>query len=216
MKMAKNLPTARKQKKLPLKYLTSAILLFFAIFCKPAYAHHLVLSTGYANSQSPQTGIEVDRNSFRSGGGYAFSTRMDIEKRNFWIGPSFTFWNNLTGDPDPNANASYFQIELGGRLLYRTHTIPSLYGGVGVGYTFAQGQIKPKYVGDKEEFDGDFPTGSLHFGLKTPSQTTGLGFVAETSYSFGLDDPRGVRSIGPAKAWMISIGILFDTAYRIK
>ena len=176
----------------------------------PARAHQLVLGVGYANSGEPEHGKDLSSDIFDPGGGYAFSTRVDLQRQNFVFGPSFTFWNNLTGDPDPNSNASYLQLELGGRAGLRTRTIPEVYGGVGLGYTFAHGEFVPKFFGSKETFDGDFPTGSVHFGVKTPSRTYGVGLIGEASYHFGLDMPRGRDSVGPAKAFVIQIGFAFD------
>ena len=175
-----------------------------------ARAHQLVLGFGYANSGEPEHGADLSDNVFDPGGGYAFSTRVDIQRRNFVFGPALTFWNNLTGDPDPNANARYLQFELGGRAGLRTMTVPELYGGVGLGYTFAQGEFVPKFFGTKETFDGDFPTGSVHFGAKTPTRTYGVGLIGEASYHFGLDTPRGRESVGPARAFVIQIGFAFD------
>lgn len=169
--------------------------------------------TGYASSSAPETGTGIGRDQFLAGGGYAFATRVDIQRRWLWFGPTVAFWNNLTGNPDPNADINYFQIELGGRLLAHTRTIPSLYAGVGAGYTFAHGKIIPKWYGNSDDFDGDFPTGSLHFGVKTPTRTTGLGIIAEGSYHFGLEDARGYRGIGPARAWLIQIGVVFDLRF---
>jgi hypothetical protein len=184
-------------------------LLFLAL---PAatQAHQLVLTAGYANSRRPETGSALLPNSpFGSGGGWAAGIRVDImpPQKPVMFGPSFLYWNNMTGDPDPNSVSRYFQIELGGRLSARTRTVPSLYGGMGVGYTFAHGTHEG--VETKEEFDGDFPTGSLHFGVKSLTQTE-ITVVAEGSFHFGLDDPSGRYSIGPAKAWLVQIGVGFD------
>ena len=135
---------------------------------------------------------------------------MDLEREYFWFGPAFTFWNNLTGDPNPNANSSYFQAELGGRISARTSTVPSFFGGVGAGYTFSHGEFVPRYHGAKETYDGDFPTGSAHVGVKTPSRTYGIGLIGEASYHFGLAEARGRDSVGPARAFVIQIGFAFD------
>lgn len=179
----------------------------------PAHAHQLVLTTGYANSRTPKTGPEIDpsHRPFRAGGGYAFGIRMDLDapRRPILFGPSFLFWNNQTGDPDPNANANYFQIELGGRISLRTRTVPLLYAGIGAGYTLSHGESVAKLDGSKLTFDGDFPTASLHFGVKSPS-STGLSILAEGSYHFGLDKPRGRQSVGPASAWLVQIGVGLD------
>lgn len=185
--------------------------LFFAAGACPQSAHQLIIATGYANSGTPETGSDISESNppFRAGGGYAFEVRMDLAKPGLWFGPSFIFWNNLTGDPSPNSNASYFQIELGGKLFLRTHTIPAIYGGIGAGYSVSHGEDIP-IVGYRREFDGDFPTGSIHFGVKTPTRTTGLGLLAEASYHFGLDKPTGRMAVGPAKAFLIQIGIAMD------
>ncbi|MBU1983025.1 hypothetical protein KJ815_01315 [bacterium] len=178
-----------------------------------AQAHQLVLTTGYANSRTPETGTEIDVHNppFRAGGGYAVGIRIDVEPptRPIMFGPSFLFWNNLTGDPDPYADASYFQIELGGRLSARTRTLPTLYTGIGAGYTVSHGEKVAKLDGMKETFDGSFPTGSFHFGVKSHNQS-GLSIVAEGSYHLGLDKPRGRQAIGPASAWLVQIGIGLD------
>jgi len=183
------------------------------VLALPLSAHQLVLMTGYANSRTPETGPGVDsrHSPFRAGGGYAFTVRADVDSRNrrFWFGPSLAFWNNLTGDPDPNANSSYLQLEFGGRLFVRTRSVPSLYGGVGAGYTFSHGEVIAKVDGSKQTFDGDFPTASVHFGVKSPG-TTGLSVIAEGSYHFGLDQPTGRLAVGPAKAWLVQIGIGLD------
>jgi hypothetical protein len=194
----------------------SVILVTLLLFLPPAHAQQLIVMTGYASSHTPEmgTGVSQDYKPFRAGGGYAFTTRVDIERRLLYFGPSFSFWNNLTGDPDPNENANYFQMELGGRALLHTRTVPSLYAGVGGGYTFAHGKTIHKFYGTKTEYDGDFLTGSAHFGVKTPSRTNGIGLLAEGSYHFGLEEPRGFQSIGPAKAWTIQIGVIFDWRYR--
>jgi hypothetical protein len=179
----------------------------------PAFAHQLVLTTGYANSRTPSTGTDIDATNppFRSGGGYTAGIRVDVQPptRPLLFGPSFLFWNNQTGDPDPNANANYFQIELGGRFSLRTRTSPTLYAGVGAGYTLAHGEVVAKVDGSKTTYDGSFPTGSVHFGAKTASHD-GISVLAEGSYQFGLEKPRGRQAVGPAKAWLIQIGVGFD------
>jgi len=189
---------------------TAAVLLALAA---SAQAHQLVLTAGYANSRRPDMGPAVSSSysPFQSGGGWAAGMRVDIVPpgKPVVFGPSFLYWNNLTGDPDPNSQSRYFQIELGGRLSVRSRSIPSLYGGVGAGYSFAHGAHEPRWVGAKEEFDGDFPTGSVHFGVKSPTRTD-VTVVAEGSFHFGLDHPSGRNSIGPAKAWLVQIGVAFD------
>ncbi|MBI5059555.1 hypothetical protein HZB60_07245 [candidate division KSB1 bacterium] len=194
----------------------SSFIVLVALLCvELASAHDLVLSTGYANSGTPRVGSGVSQRNkpFRAGGGYAVGARADIEsqQRNFMFGPSFLFWNNLTGDPDPNANASYMQIEFGGRFSARTRAYPCLYAGVGAGYTFAHGELKQKVFDPlpKQEYDGDFPTASVHAGFKTPTANDNLGLVGEFSYHFGLDDPSGRRTVGPARAFLIQIGLAF-------
>ena len=176
-----------------------------------AHAHQFVLTTGYANSRKPATSPDISKSYFGSGGGWAAGIRMDImpPDKPIMFGPCFLFWNNLTSDTDPNSISRYFQIELGGRLSARTRTIPSLYGGVGAGYTFAHGTHEPRWVGAKEEFDGDFPTGSVHFGVKSPTRSQ-VTVLAEGSFHFGLDEPTSRKTVGPAKAWLIQIGAAFD------
>jgi hypothetical protein len=196
-------------------YLTRLILLMVLLAAAPVYASQIIVTTGYANSERPKAnGIVVDR-LFADGGGYAFGVRVDMQSPLFWYGPSFLFWNNVTGDPDPGRNSTYFQVEVGGRLSVRTRTIPGLYAGVGAGYSLARGDIKTRYadLGYDEAFDGEFPTASIHIGAKTPSRTTGIGVIAEASYHFGLDEPSSMTSIGPARAWMIQIGFALDTKF---
>jgi hypothetical protein len=193
------------------RFLTATVALVALIAISlQADAHQIVATVGYANSSTPEHGTEVSNYVFDAGGGYAAGLRIDLERQHFWFGPAFAFWNNLTGDPDPNANSSYFQAELGGRISARTHTVPAIYGGVGAGYTFSHGEFVPKFFGGKETFDGDFPTGSAHFGVKTPSQTTGVGLVGEVSYSFPLSKPSGRDAVGPARAFLVQIGIVLD------
>lgn len=184
-----------------------------ALAIESAGAHQLVLTTGYANSREPQTGSSIDASHplFRAGGGYAAGIRVDLEPPRVPIlfGPSFLFWNNLTGDPDPNANASYFQIELGGRVAFRTRTVPTFYAGAGVGYTVSHGEVVAKVSGAKQDFDGNFPTALLQVGTKTRS-TEGLNLLAEIAFQFGLDDPPGHEAVGPASVWMIQIGVALD------
>lgn len=190
-------------------------LLLAGILCAlPAVsAHQLVLTTGYANSRTPQTGPGIERHPplFRAGSGYAFGTRVDVVSptRRVVFGPAFFFWNNLTGDPDPNANANYFQIELGGRVSLRTRSIPSLYAGAGAGYSLAHGEVVRLVDGSKRSFDGEFPSASLHFGVKS-ANPNGLAVIAEGSYHFGLEDPSRRLAVGPASVWVIQIGIGFD------
>ena len=192
------------------------ISLFLLLLCTGiASAHDLVLTTGYANSGTPRVGRGISQSNkpFRAGGGYAFGAHADIEskQRRFMFGPSFLFWNNLTGDPDPNANASYLQVELGGRFAVRTRTYPCLYAGVGAGYTFAHGELKQKTYNPlpAQEYDGEFPTATLLAGFKTPTANDNLGLVGEFSYHFGLDKPDDPRSVGPARAFLIQIGLAF-------
>ena len=181
-----------------------------------ALSSQIVATTGYANSRRPDApeGGSVD-SYFDAGGGYAVGVRVDVDRELFWFGPSFLFWNNLTGDPHHNYNSNYFQIELGGRLSARTRTIPSLYGGIGLGYTVAHGEVVPKFeeFGGELDFDGEFPTASIHVGARTPSKTHGIAILAEASYHVGLDTPTGDRAIGPAQAWLIQIGVGFDTRF---
>lgn len=179
----------------------------------PVFAHQFALSTGYANSGSPHvgTGISQSNKPFRAGGGYAVGIRFDIDPQDSPVrfGPSFLYWNNLTGDPDVNADATYFQIETGGRLSLRSRSTPIVYAGGGVGYTFSHGKKSGRYVESREEYDGDFPTGSLHIGAEAPKQDDALRLTAELSYHFGLENPRGPLSVGPANAFLVQIGFSF-------
>jgi hypothetical protein len=191
------------------------VVAFALLIVQSAWAHDLVLTTGYANSGTPHVGSGVSQSNkpFRAGGGYAVGARGDLvsNSRQFMFGPSFLFWNNLTGDPNPNANASYMQVEFGGRLSVRTRTYPCLYAGVGAGYTFAHGELKQKVYDPSptQQYDGDFPTGSVHAGFKTPTDNDKLGLVGEFSYHFGLDEPAGRVTAGPARAFLIQIGLAF-------
>jgi hypothetical protein len=187
------------------------ISLLGVLLTTPAFASQIILSTGYAHSQQPKTnGFAVDQ--FSSGSGYAVG--MDMETPIFWFGPSFLFWNNVTGDPYSNYNSNYFQIELGGRISFQTNTVPTVYAGVGAGYSVARGDIRARFAGfDSESYDGEFPTASIHIGAKSPTRTVGLGILAEASYHFGLDEPTSIEAIGPAEAWMIQIGVAFDTRF---
>jgi hypothetical protein len=187
------------------------ILLLGVLLAAPALAGQIVLSTGYANSQQPKArGFSGDQ--FSSGSGYAAGMHLDIETPTVWFGPSFLFWNNVTGSPYSNYNSNYFQIELGGRLSFHTGTIPAVYAGMGAGYSVARGDFRARFAGfDSESFDGEFPTASIHLGAKSPTRTAGLGILAEASYHFGLDEPTGIKAIGPAEVWMIQIGVAFDT-----
>lgn len=176
-------------------------------------ANQLILTTGYANSGEPKTGPDVDSHypPVLAGGGYAVGVRADIDhpRLPIWISPSFLFWNNVTGSPSGNERANYFQVEVGGRLLLHTRTVPALYGGVGAGYSFSHGTNTPRVGPDKMTYDGDFPTASVHFGVKSPT-SPGLSVIAETSYHFGLDNATGHNALGPARAWLIQIGVAFD------
>ncbi|RPH95133.1 hypothetical protein EHM69_05340 [candidate division KSB1 bacterium] len=178
-----------------------------------AQAHQFVLTAGYANSRTPHVGegISTQHPPIRSGGGWAGGIRIDVMPPNkpIMFGPSFLYWNNLTGDTDPNSQSRYFQIELGGRFSVRSRTMPALYAGVGAGYSFSQATREPRWVGAKEEYDGDFPTGSVHFGVKSKTRSD-ITVIAEGSFHFGLGEPAQSRSIGPAKAWLVQIGVAFD------
>lgn len=189
------------------------LLIIFLGLTSSARAHQMVLSSGYANSRTPDigSGIAAQNSPFGSGGGWAAGIRIDVTpaEKPIMFGPSFLYWNNMTGDPDPNSRSKYYQIELGGRFSIRSRTEPSLYGGIGAGYTFAHGTHEPRWVGVTDEYDGDFPTGSVHFGVKSPTRNQ-FTVIAEGSFHFGLDEPTGRTAIGPAKAWIVQIGIGLD------
>jgi hypothetical protein len=189
------------------------VIILLTVLTTSVFAHQFALTAGYANSASPHVGSGISQSNkpFRAGGGYAVGAHFDIDKPDLPVrfGPAFLYWNNLTGDPDPNADATYFQIELGGRVSLRSRSIPVVYAGGGAGYTFSHGKKVGKYVANDQEFDGDFPTGSLHIGAESPAQNDALRLAAELSYHFGLDDPRGPLSVGPANAFIMQIGFSF-------
>jgi hypothetical protein len=192
-------------------FVLAAIIVLAAM---PARAHQFVLTTGYANSRAPDLGSGIDHHNppFGAGGGYAIGIRTDIAppQSMFWISPQFLYWNNLTGDPYQSVNTTYFQIELGGRLsVHSRRTDPTLYAGVGLGYSMAHGQTRSLVDGTTDSFDGDFPTGSVHIGAKSRA-TPDITLLAEGSYHFGLDHPVQRLSVGPASAWLIQIGVGFD------
>jgi hypothetical protein len=185
-----------------------------AVATLPAGAHQFVLTTGYANSGTPDVGHGIDASHppFGAGGGYAIGIRTDIyaPRSPLWFGPQFLYWNNLTGDPFQSIDATYFQIELGGRIsVHSRSTDPVLYAGGGLGYTLAHGQNKSLIGEPLRTFDGDFPTASFHIGAKT-RPTPEITLLAEGSYHFGLDHPRQRLSVGPANAFLIQIGVAFD------
>jgi len=179
----------------------------------PGHAYHLVFATGYANSGTPDTGAGVERSSlFQAGGGYTAHARFETDREHVFWGPSFLFWNNLTGGPTRGSRVNYFQIELGGRVSYRTASVPDFYAGGGVGYSFSQGTYREDYFEAIEyTFDGDFPTASIHAGVKTDGSQNGVGVVGELSYHWGLDQPANPQSIGPANAYLVQIGVFFDS-----
>lgn len=178
-----------------------------------AHAYHLVAATGYVNSGAPETGPGVQRNSmFGSGSGYTANFRFETLRKNIVWGPSFLYWNNLTGHRTTYTRSNYFQIELGGRFAYRTATVPDFYLGGGVGYSFAQGKYRELYDSAYEyTFDGDFPTASVHTGFKTSAAENGVGVLGELSYHWGLDQPSGRQTVGPASAYLVQIGVFFDS-----
>ncbi|MCB1059102.1 MAG: hypothetical protein KDB65_02625 [Calditrichaeota bacterium] len=182
------------------------------------HAYHLVAATGYANSGTPKTGPGLERNSlFGSGSGYTAHLRLEVDRPHVFWGPSFLFWNNLTGAPTSGSKVNYFQIELGGRISYRMTAEPDLYAGVGVGYSFSQGSYRERYFGGYEyTFDGDFPTASIHVGAKTDARQNGVGVLAELSYHWGLDEPAGRQTIGPANAYLVQIGVFFDSMAQLR
>jgi hypothetical protein len=193
--------------------LAAAVLFLFASL---AQAHQLVVTTGYASSSTPKTGSGIDQNAppVAGGGGFAVGVRVDLDNpsRRLWISPSFLFWNDLTGSPAHDFNANYFQIELGGRLSVHSRSVPMLYGGVGAGYTVAHCTVAPRYVSNvpTDTYDGNFPSASVHGGVKLPNPTSGITVLAEASYHLGLAQSRGFHSIGPARTALIQIGVGFD------
>jgi hypothetical protein len=182
-----------------------------------AQAYHLVAATGYANSGTPHTGPGIERSSlFGAGSGYTAHARLEVERPHVYWGPSFLFWNNVTGAPTSSSRVTYFQIELGGRLSYRMTSTPSTYIGAGLGYSFSQGKYEQRFFdGYSYTFDGDFPTASVHLGAKTDASRNGVGLVAELSYHWGLDEPTGRLTIGPANAYLVQIGVFFDSMAKL-
>lgn len=189
--------------------------LILGICCQQAFASHIVFTTGYASSRAPETPEGVSF--FADGSGWAAGARVDIDRSHFWFGPSFFFWNNITGDADQNRNSTYYQIELGGRLLYHTQEVPTFYIGGGLGYTLARGEVRERFdyagLGGEFDFDGEFPSAAVILGIKSPSRTNGIGVLAEGAYHFGLDEPTGRLAIGPARAWTVQLGVVFDTRF---
>jgi len=188
----------------------AVMLMFLSI---DAHAYHLVLATGYANSGTPNTGTGVERSSlFGPGSGYTAHFRFETKTAHLYWGPSFLFWNNVTGNRTYDARTNYFQVEVGGRMSYRMTADPDLYAGAGVGYSFAQGKYKDRFFeGYDYTFDGDFPTASVHLGIKTDGRKNGIGVMGELSYHWGLDQPAGRNTIGPANAYLVQIGVFFDS-----
>lgn len=182
-----------------------------------AQAYHLVAATGYANSGAPDTGPGLVRSSlFGSGSGYTAHVRLEVDRPHVYWGPSFLFWNNVTGAPTTGSRVNYFQIELGGRLSYRMTNVPDTYLGAGVGYSFSQGTYRERFFeGYEYTYDGDFPTASLHLGAKTDASKNGVGVMCELSYHWGLDKPSGMRTIGPANAYLVQIGVFFDSMAKL-
>lgn len=178
-----------------------------------AHAYQLVFATGYANSGTPKTGEDVARGElFQGGSGYTANIRLEAVRPKFYWGPAFLFWNNVTGNPTQSSRTNYFQIEVGGRASYRTATIPDFYAGLGLGYTFAQGSYEEKFF-DAPSFvvDGEFPSASAHLGVRTDGRKNGIGAFGELSYHWGLAEPDAPRSIGPANAYLVQIGVFFDS-----
>jgi len=173
-----------------------------------------VLTTGYANSSAPKTGGDIapGYQPFVAGSGFAVGVRADLDDRSrkFWFTPSFLFWDNLTGAPDPNSRVNYFQTEVGARVYAHSTSNPTLYAGLGAGYSLAHGVKTAKADGSTETYDGDFPTASIHAGAKIPSAATGITVLAEASYHVGLEHPHAHLAIGPAGAALIQIGVAFD------
>lgn len=188
-------------------------MLILTLASNSAQAYHLALATGYANSATPKTGRDVARGKlFQGGSGYAVNIRFESESPHTYWGPSFLFWNNVTGNPTQSARTNYFQIEVGGRVSYRTATVPDFYGGLGLGYSFSQGSYREKFFdAPSYTIDGDFPTASVHLGVKTDSRTNGVGVLGELAYQWGLDEPAAPNSIGPANVYLVQIGVFFDS-----
>ena len=178
------------------------------------HASQLVLTGGYAYSGAPHTGADVASgyHPVVAGSGFTFGVRADIDNpsRRWWFSPSFLYWSNLTGAPDPNSKVNYFQAEVGGRALIHTPNDPKFYGGVGLGYSLSHGVKTPKAGGDQETYDADFPSASLHAGVKTLNIASGISFLGELSYHFGLLHPHSHLAIGPANAILVQVGMGFD------
>jgi hypothetical protein len=139
--------------------------------------------------------------------------RVDINSptRPLWFSPCFLFWDNLTGATTANVRANYLQVEFGGRLSLHTRSMPMFYAGLGAGYSFAHGVEHNRAVGaESPAFDGNFPTASIHAGFKSRTGTSGIAWLAETSYHVGLENDNSYLAVGPARAWLIQIGVAFD------
>lgn len=179
-----------------------------------AWAHDLVLMTGYAASEKPMMGPAVLSHDFSSGGGYAVGLRLDFAATpRIWLAPSLLYWDNITGGRSGIENSHYAQMQIGLRVLLHTWSVPALYFGGGVDFAATRGVVKagriasPYNKGDVvREFDSDAPVGVVTAGFKGRAPQ-GLGVLAEVAYLFGLDEPTGQRRVGPASAVLLQIGI---------
>lgn len=190
------------------------LIIWLLTFPSALWAHDFVLMTGYAASQKPKLGPTVDPHDFSGGGGYAVGGRFDLAVApHIWVAPSVLYWDNITGGQNGTYNSHYAQMQIGARLFVHSWSLPMLYFGGGVDFAATRGIVKadrPVPMHSKgdivEEFDGDAPVGIVAAGFKGPAPL-GLGVLAEVAYLFGLDEPAGVRRIGPASAVLLQIGV---------
>ncbi len=191
----------------------SFILILFIALVNVAHAHDFVLFTGYAASEKPKHGALVSSNDFSSGGGYVVGGRLDFEtSRRVWIAPSLLYWDNITGGQTGALNSHYSQFQIGARVLMHTLTFPKLFFGGGVDFAATQGAVKAGRIGPTHgkgeiirEYTGEAPVGVVVAGFKGRAPN-GIGIMADIAYHFGLDEPVGRQSIGPASVILLRIG----------
>jgi hypothetical protein len=189
------------------------LLILVIALANMASAHDLVFFTGYAASEKPCSGALVSSHDFSSGGGYIVGGRLDFEtSRRIWIAPSILYWDNITGGQTGALNSHYSQFQIGARVFMHTLTFPKLFFGGGVDFAATQGAVKAGRIGpsyDKgetiREFTGESPVGVVVAGFKGRAPN-GIGVMADVAYHFGLDEPVGRQSVGPASVILLRIG----------